>query len=66
MDLQPHQQRVIDECAELQDKLKKLDAFLAGERFMSVPEPEKKRLFLQRHIMTAYALTLEQRIAAFE
>lgn len=65
MELQPHQQRVVEERAELESKLGKLQAFITGERFASVPEAEQDRLVLQHHIMTALALVLEQRIAAF-
>ena len=64
-ELQPHQQRVVEELAELEDKLGKLQAFITGERFASVPDAEQWRLVLQHHIMTALALVLEQRIAAF-
>ena len=64
-ELQPHQQRVVEERAELEDKLGKLQAFITGERFASVPDAEQGRLVLQHHIMTALALVLEQRIAAF-
>lgn len=65
MELQPHQQRVVEERAELETKLGKLQAFITGERFASVPDDEQGRLVLQHHIMNSYALVLEQRIAAF-
>jgi len=64
-ELQPHQQRVIEERAELEDKLGKLQAFIAGERFAAVPDAEQGRLVLQHKLMESYALVLEQRIAAF-
>lgn len=65
MDLQPHQQRVVEERAELEDKLGKLQAFITGERFAAVPDAEQGRLVLQHNIMNAYSLVLEMRIAAF-
>ena len=64
-ELQPHQQRVVAERTELDDKLGKLQAFITGAKFDSVPDAEQGRLVLQHHIMTALALVLEQRIAAF-
>ena len=65
MELQPHQQRVVAERAELEDKLGKLEAFLTGERFDAVPDDEKGRLLLQHVLMESYARVLKQRIAAF-
>ena len=65
MELQPHQQRVMEERADLEEKLGKLQAFITGERFSSLPDAEQGRLVLQHHVMLAYALVLEQRIEAF-
>ena len=68
MELQPHQQRVVEERAELEDKLGKLQALITGKRFATVSESdaaEQGRLVLQHKLMEAYALVLEQRIAAF-
>ena len=64
-ELQPHQKRVVAERTELEDRLGKLQAFITGEKFASVPDDEQGRLVLQHHIMTALALVLEQRIYAF-
>lgn len=64
-ELQPHQQRVVAERTELEDRLGKLQAFITGEKFASIPDAEQGRLVLQHHIMIALALVLEQRIAAF-
>ncbi len=63
--LQPHQQRVVEERAELEERLGKLQSFITGEKFASVPDAEQGRLVLQHHIMNALALVLKQRIAAF-
>lgn len=65
MELQPHQQRVVEERTELEEKMGKLQAFITGNKFEFVPDDEQGRLVLQHHIMNAYALVLEQRIAAF-
>ena len=64
-ELSPHQQRVVEERAELETKLGKLQSFITGDKFAAVPDAEQGRLVLQHHIMTSYALVLEQRIAAF-
>lgn len=49
MKLQPHQQRVVEERAELEDKLGKLQAFITGERFAAVPDAEQGRLVWLDH-----------------
>lgn len=43
-ELQPHQQRVVEERAELEDKLGKLQAFITGERFAAESDAEQGRL----------------------
>lgn len=65
MELQPHQQRVVEERTELETKLGKLQTFITGPKFRDIPDAEQGRLVLQHHIMNSYALVLEQRIAAF-
>lgn len=64
-ELQPHQQRVVEERTELEDKLGKIHAFITSEKFASIPDDEQGRLVLQHKLMESYALVLEQRIAAF-
>lgn len=59
------QKRVVEENAELKEKLVKLQAFIVGKFFTSLPEQEQERLILQHHIMTSYSIVLEQRIANF-
>lgn len=65
MELQPYQQRVVDECDDLEDKANKLQDFILSAKFSSVPEDEQGRLVLQRNLMDAYVAVLKQRIAAF-
>jgi hypothetical protein len=65
MELQPHQQRVVEERAELEVRIGKLQVFITSEKFADVPDAEQGRLVLQHHIMTILSLVLEQRIAAF-
>lgn len=65
MELQPRQRRVVEELADLEYNLGKLQAFITGEHFAAMPDAEQGRLVLQHKLMEAYALVLEQRIAAF-
>ena len=65
--LQPHQQRVVDEKTELDEKLNKLRAFCSqnGGIFDSLPTEEKQRLTEQEGHMAAYSDVLRRRIDAF-
>lgn len=61
----PHQQRVIDEKRELDEKREKLGVFKSAEFFATLPWQEQERLNTQAHIMTMYSAVLGERIAAF-
>lgn len=61
----PHQQRVIDERAELENRLDKLTGFLATATFEALPDDEQERLLRQSGIMIQYSDVLAERIAAF-
>lgn len=64
--MQPHQQRVVDEKKELDDKLNKLKAFIeANPIFKALPEDERGRLGRQFDVMAEYSSILSQRIVAF-
>jgi len=63
--MQPYQLRVIAERAELEQKLLALKAFIASEKFDTVPADEATRLGLQLRYMLLYLDILDQRIAAF-
>lgn len=65
--LQPHQQRVVAEKAELDDKLDKLSTFVASPKFAVVvtDEAERARLRAQKDTMAQYSWILAARIAAF-
>lgn len=63
--LPPHQQRVVAEKAQLDDKLSKLRAFMAREIFKTLPELEQERLSIQANAMEVYSFVLGERIAAF-
>jgi hypothetical protein len=63
--LQPHQQRVVDEKYELDAKREKLGVFKNTDLFSSLPWQEQERLNTQAHIMTMYSAVLGERISAF-
>lgn len=64
-DLPPHQQRVLDEKRELDDRLQKLVAFFSNPIFHGLPESEQIRLERQAVAMRTYSEILSERIAAF-
>lgn len=63
--LAPHQQRVVDEQAELDDRRTKLTAFYSTPIFHGLPESEQSRLLRQGVAMRTYSEILGERIAAF-
>jgi hypothetical protein len=65
MDLKPHQQRVVTEKAELDERLGKLLAFFQQPIFAGLPEAERSRLRNQARFMDGYSAVLGERIDAF-
>jgi hypothetical protein len=68
--MQPHQQRVVDEKAELDTKIAALAGFIATfdkpmSKFAMLPEPERHRMYAQHRVMVEYSAILGERIAAF-
>jgi hypothetical protein len=63
--MQPHQQRVVDEQAELEGKRAKLQSFFGTPIYAGLPEDEQWRLARQHDVMEAYSNILDERIAAF-
>lgn len=63
--MQPHQERVVAEKAELSDKLDKLETFEGGAIFTGLPPAEQSRLTRQLLIMRLYEQVLSERISAF-
>jgi hypothetical protein len=62
----PHEQRVLDEKRELDEKLSKLGAFIdASPVFNGLPDDEKEELVEQRSAMYQYSEVLGARIARF-
>ena len=64
--LYPHQQRVVDEKAELDDRLDKLVTFTKSLMFTQLPSAEQERMNTQRTLMCALSAILGARISAFE
>ena len=64
--LQPHQVRVIEEKAALDEKLARLLPFLRTETCYGLPLKERCQLKRQADAMTEYAKILGERIAGFE
>ena len=64
--IQPHQQRVIDEYTELQERTSKLGAFILDNPiYKSLQEDEQKDMKIQYDAMCVYCDTLERRIKRF-
>ena len=67
MDYLPHQRRVVDELAELSERLGKLNAFIGSAKFNEVgTQVERDLLLKQAGQMTAYWMTLHERIALWK
>ncbi len=67
-ELSPHQQRVVQEKIELDEKLTKLSAFISSPNFTEIVGDidEIARLVCQEEIMEDYSEILAERIAAFK
>ncbi len=63
--MQPHQQRVVDEKADLDEKLEKLGDSCNTPIFSGLEKAEKNRLNRQFLIMEMYAQVLGERISDF-
>lgn len=62
----PHQQRVIEEREQLQDKITKLSDFVTvNDFFKTLPEIEQEDLMDQLGIMCLYLEKLDSRISRF-
>lgn len=62
----PHQQRVLDEKAELDERLAKLDAFIRDSPvFLTLPDDERYHLQQQSKVMLQLSAILAARIVNF-
>lgn len=63
--MEPHQDRVVAEKRELDEKLSKLLAFFQTVVFTGLSEAEQSRLRNQARFMDGYSAVLGERIQAF-
>jgi hypothetical protein len=63
--MEPFQERVIEEKAELDKKCEALRRFLNSEGYRNLPLEERQRLRNQWDAMNTYSQILDERIAAF-
>ena len=63
--LLPHQQRVVDELADLSEKRDKLTAFFNTEIFKGMRLAERSLLLRQHSAMFQYVEILKERISLF-
>lgn len=61
----PHEERVVAEKTELDEKISKLTAFIFSLKFDSLTSEEKDRLSRQHRHMQEYSAVLEERIDSF-
>lgn len=59
------QQRVIDECNELEEKMNKLIGFMCGDAYANLPAKEQGLLMVQLSHMKCYSGCLRERIDLF-
>lgn len=64
--LQPHQQRVVSEKKDLDEKIDKLSVFLKTDIYKGLPGSEQARLNDQFRVMNDYSGILGERITAFK
>lgn len=65
-ELQPHQQRVVDEKTALDEKMAKLLAFFDTPTYAGLETEDRLLLIAQHTHMRAYSDTLGTRIARFK
>ena len=63
--MKPHQERVVAEKAELDERIGKLRAFIGSDTFKHVDASEQERLRRQAYIMKELSQVLGERIKAF-
>ena len=63
--MQAHEERVCAEKTELDEKIRKLQAFIGGTIFAGLSDRERSLLSIQLQHMTGYSDILTQRIAGF-
>lgn len=64
--MQPYQQRVVDEKAELDTKITALNNFIPTQNFTSLDSDNKTLLVTQLNTMREYSNILADRISLFK
>lgn len=64
--MEAHQESVLNEKLELDEKISRLAGFMGGSLFASLEDNERSRLSIQLQHMIGYSNILGQRIAAFK
>lgn len=64
--MQPHQQRVVDEKSELDEKISKLTSFMGSDASNVLSLTEEDDLEEQLEYMEKYSKVLERRISKFK
>jgi len=62
----PHQERVVEEHEALDEKTQKLEEFIVGEVFATLPMEEAQLLLQQVVLMRTLRTVLANRIALFQ
>lgn len=65
MELQPYQQRVVDEMNELKEKASRLESFITGDTFLTLDKVDQGLLIAQHDVMGAYLRILGLRVLRF-
>lgn len=63
--MRPHEERVVEERRELDERIEKLGAFIDSDQFNDVDPDECTRLVQQHRVMVQYSSILELRIKNF-
>ena len=63
--MQPYQQGVVEEAAQLDERIEKLCAFTGHPHFKLIDPAERTRMYRQLGAMRLYSLALHERIEAF-
>lgn len=64
--MEKHQQRVVEEKAELDQKIEKLSDFIDGAVFAAIDTEGQKLLRAQHILMQGYSSILRKRIQSFD
>lgn len=64
-ELKPHQQRVVAEKAELDERLQKLAVFMGRDDFDALPDEDRYLLHVQSSVMLSLSMLLGKRIERF-